>query len=206
MSAPAGLRLERADLATTAAALRALQPSTAHEVSAAKAAWPSIAHGVPHTLTPQARAAIAAVRARVRTIERLGRTMALSGLLPRVLQEGGSATLTGPAAQLAGLYRNYLLLAARGWKLIEASVDEIQSGGAGAHFARENIGLYIESVYDAHFTLAQIGKQLQDGYRKLGGARAFGPRLTQADVEALSGAYSEAAVRLHPHVTARLGS
>ena len=205
MSAPAGVRLERADLATTAAALRALRPATAQEVSAAKAAWPSIAHGVPHTLTPQARAAIAAVRARVQTIERLGRTMTLSGLLPPVLQEGGSATLTGPAAQIAGLYRNYLLLAARGWKLIEASVDQIQSGRAGARFARENIGLYIETVYDAHFTLAQIGKQLQEGYRKLGGARAFGPRLTQADMEALSGAYSEAAVRLHPHVTARLG-
>ena len=195
MSAPAGLTLEREHLAATAAALRALGPSTAQEVTAAKAAWPSIAHGLPHTLTPQARAAIATARVRAQTIK-----------LPPVLQEGRIVTLTGPAAQIAGLYRSYLLLAARGWKLIGASVDQIESGRAGARFARENINLYIESVYDGHFTLAQVGKQLQDGYRKLGGARAFGARLTPADVEALSGAYSAAAVRLHPHVTARLGS
>ena len=195
MSAPAGLTLEREHLAATAAALRALRPSTAQEVTAAKAAWPSIAHGLPHTLTPQARAAIAAAGARAQTIK-----------LPPVLQEGRIVTLTGPAAQIAGLYRTYLLLAARGWKLIGASVDRIESGRAGARFARENIDLYIESVYDGHFTLAQVGKQLQDGYRKLGGAPAFGARLTPADVEALSGAYSEAAVRLYPHVTARLGS
>ena len=75
-----------------------------------------------------------------------------------------------------------------------------------ARFARENVALYIESVYDGHFALAQIGKQLLDGYRTLGGQAPFGGTLTQAEVDALASAYSEAADRLHPHVGVRLGS
>ena len=78
--------------------------------------------------------------------------------------------------------------------------------GPAARFARENAALYIESVYDGHFSLAQIGKKLLDGYRKLGGPAAFGTALTQQEVDALAHAYSEDADRLHPHVTARLGS
>ncbi len=66
--------------------------------------------------------------------------------------------------------------------------------------------MYIESIYDAHFTLAQIGKKLLAGYEKLGGASDFGTALTQAEVNALAGAYSEASDRLHPHVGVRLGS
>jgi hypothetical protein len=68
------------------------------------------------------------------------------------------------------------------------------------------VALYIESVYDAHFTLAQVGRKLLDGYRKLGGARTFGARLAQRRVDALARAYSEASDRLHPHVRVRLGS
>jgi len=142
------------------------------------------------------RQAIGAARAKAQAI-----------VLPPPLQEGQAVTLTGPAAQIAGLYRSYLLLAARGWKLAEAATDEIQVGSpSSARFARENVDLYIESVYDGHFTLAQIGKKLVDAYAKLGGAKAFAQSLTQAEVDALAGAYSEAAGRLNPHVTARLGS
>ena len=68
------------------------------------------------------------------------------------------------------------------------------------------MALYIESVYDAHFGLAQIGKKLLAGYRKLGGQAAFGAALTQGEVDALADAYSEATDRLHPHVGVRLGS
>ncbi len=66
--------------------------------------------------------------------------------------------------------------------------------------------LYIESVYDGHFGLAQIGKNLLAGYQKLGGPAAFGTALTQAEVARLAAAYSEPAVRLHPHPGVKLGS
>ena len=46
--------------------------------------------------------------------------------------------------------------------------------------------LYIESIYDGHFSLAQIGKKLLAGYDKLGGAADFGASLTQAEVDALA--------------------
>ena len=102
--------------------------------------------------------------------------------------------------------RSYALLCARGWKLLLASLAQIESGTpAAARFARANAPLYIESVYDAHFTLAQIGKKLLAGYDKLGGPRAFGAALTKAEVDGLAGAYSEASDRLHPHVGVRLG-
>ena len=48
------------------------------------------------------------------------------------------------------------------------------------------MALYIESVYDGHFALAQIGKQLAAGYAKLGGATAFGRSLTPAQVQQLA--------------------
>ena len=84
---------------------------------------------------------------------------------------------------------------------------QIESGTpASARFARENAPLYIESIYDAHFTLAQIGKKLLAAYDKLGGAEAFGAALTQAEVDALARTYSEANDRLHPHVAVRIGS
>ena len=82
-------------------------------------------------------------------------------------------------------------------------VDELASE---VIFAHENVALYIESVYDAHFTLAQVGRKLHDGYRELGGPQAFGPALAPAEVSALERAYSEASDRLHPHGGVRLGA
>jgi hypothetical protein len=91
--------------------------------------------------------------------------------------------------------------------MIAAAVSEIEGGsGAGARFAQENVALYIESVYDAHFTLAQVGRKLRDGYRELGGPGAFGAALAAAEVSALERAYSEVSDRLHPHGGVRLGS
>ena len=56
------------------------------------------------------------------------------------------------------------------------------------------------------FDAALIGKSLLAGYTKLGGARAFGAALTQAEVDTLAGAYSPATERLHPHPGVKLGS
>jgi hypothetical protein len=196
-STPAALKLQREDLVRTSRALVAIEAPIAREVAATKAAWPLIANGLPGEITivshsPQARAAA---------------TSAASLQLPALFSEAQARTLTGPAAQIAGLIRSYALLSARGWKLLDAALMQIESSSpANARFARANAPLYIESIYDAHFTLAQIGKKLLAAYDKLGGQRGFGAALTSAHVGALARSYSEASDRLHPHAGVRLGS
>lgn len=127
--------------------------------------------------------------------------------MPALFGEAQARSLTGPASQIAGLFRPSALLSTRGWQMLIASAAQIESGSAKAsRFARENAPLYIESIYDGHFALAQIGKKLLAGYEKLGGPSSFGASLTQAQVDALARAYSEPSIRLYPHVRARLGS
>jgi hypothetical protein len=190
------LRLERNDLVALSRALKDIQGPVATEVAATKRAWPLIANGLPRDAASIARSPIADAAHTAASIK-----------LPALLQEAEAAALTGPAAPLAGLVRSYILLASRGWRLIGAAIDQIEQGPpASARFARKNVPLYIESVYDGHFTLAQIGKKLVAGYTKLGGATAFGATLSQTDVDALTSAYSESSDRLHPHVGTRLGS
>jgi hypothetical protein len=174
-----------------------VQAPVAREVAATKAAWPLIAGGLPSDVSGVSRspAAAAAVAAAARLP------------IPSLFGEAAARSLTGPAALLGGLYRSYALLSMRGWRLLDGQLAEIESGTpAAARFARENSALYIESIYDGHFTLAQIGKKLTAGYEKLGGAQAFGTSLTPAQLGALTRSYSEASDRLHPHVAARLGS
>jgi hypothetical protein len=192
---PTALRLEREDLIALVHALQSAQPSVQAEVRAAKAAWPLVVNGLPrgrplpHAPVRTAAAAAAAV------------------FVPAILQEDEAGALTGPAATIGGLFHGFVDLAGRGWQLIEGSIAQIQHGPpAAARFARANVALYIESVYDGHFDLAQVGKQLTAGYRKLGGPAAFGTSLTGAEVDALARAYSEASDRLHPHVGVKLGS
>jgi hypothetical protein len=197
-STAAELRLQREDLVAVSKALAAVERPVAIEVTAAKRAWPPIANGLP-----TGAGALAGTRAPIAAATESAARIAT----PTVLGETRSDSLTGAGAGLAGLFRNYIGLTTRGWTLTGAAIDQIEHGSpAVARFARENVGLYIESVYDGHFDLAQIGKHLTDGYRRLGGSVAFGGALTQAEVDALAGAYSEASIRLHPHVGVRLGS
>jgi len=195
-ASPAELKLERGDLIALSHVLKDVQSPVASEVTATKRAWPLIVNGLPPDGDAIDRSPIAAAAASAASIK-----------LPLLLEEARAAALTGPAAPLAGLVRSYVLLVTRGWRLIGAAIDQIDHGSAAsARFARENVALYIESVYDGHFTLAQIGKQLLAGYRELGGAAAFGAVFSQPEVDALASAYSEATDRLHPHVGTRLGS
>jgi len=196
LASSAGLRLQREDLLVVSHALQRVQGPVAAEVAASKAAWPHVADGLPANPSTVSRTPIQTATEAAARLK-----------LPAVFAETRSATLTGPASGLAGLFRSYSGLALRGWQLIGAAIDQIDHGSAAAkRFARANVALYIESVYDAHFSLAQIGKGLLSGYRKLGGARVFGATLTQAEVDGLAAAYSEASDRLHPHVGVRLGS
>lgn len=195
---PAELRLEREDLISVSRALRRVENPVAHEVAAAKRTWPLVASGLP-----------AGAQALEGTRAPVASAAASAALIPTppLLAEAQAISLTGPASALAGLFREYAGLATRGWTLTGAAIDQIAHGSpASARFARENVALYIESVYDGHFDLAQIGKHLTDGYHTLGGQSSFGIALTQDEVDALASAYSEAAVRLHPHAGVRLGS
>lgn len=195
-SSPAAVRLEREDLVAVARALHSAEQPIAAEVAATKAAWPLLANGRPAPTTPGARASITAAADAAGTIK-----------VPALLEEPASASLTGPASQLAGAFSTFSGLATRGWQLIVAAVDTIEHGSPeGARFARKNVALYIDSVYDGHFSLAQMGKKLLHAYDTLGGQAAFGTTLTRAEVDALAGAYSEASDRLHPHVGVQLGS
>jgi hypothetical protein len=192
----AGMRLQREDLIAVSHALAQAEAEVEVEVRATRAAWPLVANGLPADTTTVARPPI------------LRATQAAAKLrVPALFEEVRASALTGPAAALAGLFRSYSGLAIHGWQLIGTAIDEIEHGStSSARFARANVALYIESVYDAHFSLAQIGKKALAAYRTLGGPDAFGAALTQAEVDALARTYSEARNRLHPHVGVRLGS
>jgi hypothetical protein len=193
---PQALRLQRADLIAASRALSGAQRSAAAEVASTKAAWPLVVNGLPPQTSSTSRAAIEAASERAGALH-----------VPGLFEEREAAALTGPSSGLAAAFRQFARLSARGWQLIAASIMQIEHGSPTAsRFARANVALYIESVYDAHFGLAQIGKQLLAAYKKLGGMAAFGPSLTQAEVDALASSYSEANDRLHPHAGVRLGS
>lgn len=191
----ADARLQREDLIVTARALSGAQGQAAAEVRATKAAWPLVANGLPARVDAGGLAAIVAARRSAGAVK-----------LPGLFGEQQAAGLTGPGASLAGTFRSYAGLSATGWRMIEYALQAGAQGGTAASFARGNVPLYIESVYDGHFGLSQIGKKLTSGYEELGGPAAFGKALTQEEVDRLAAAYSEAAVRLHPHPGVKLGS
>jgi hypothetical protein len=193
-STPLGLRVQREDLALASRELQRDEAAVARELAAARAVWPKIAHGLPAgtgTVAGQVRAAQAAAAALP---------------APSLFSERTAAEFTGPGFAMAELYRSFQSLTNRSWPMIAAAIEQIQRGSPASRFARENVALYIEGIYDAHFGLAQIGKKLLDGYQKLKGPAAFGGTLTQAEADALAAAYSEASDRLQPHVDAKLGS
>jgi hypothetical protein len=193
---PAALSLQREDLTAVIRALERAEGPVSREVTATKTAWPLVVNGLPAEISSTARSRIAAAVQSAAMIK-----------LPALFEEAQAAGLTGPAAELTGLLRNYLALSTRGWRLISAAVEEIEHGSpASARFARANVALYMDSVYDGHFILAQIGKQALDAYRKLGGPAAFGASLAQLEIDRLAQVYSEATDRLHPHTGVRLGS
>jgi hypothetical protein len=193
---PVGLQLQREDLALAARSLIAAEPGVEREARAARASWPLIVNGLPSAGEP-------AVRARIHEAAVLAKALPLPG----PFQEERARALTGGAAGLAGTYETFYNLATRGWGQVDYAFGQIAQGSpAAASFARKNVALYVESVYDAQFVLAQLGKQLLAAYKRLKGPDAFGAALTQAEVDQLAGVYAEVNFRLQPHVGVRLGS
>jgi hypothetical protein len=167
--------------------LRSALGAVRSEVTASRTAWPLIAGGLPRALPPALQSAVGAASKRAKE-------------LPEPPFLANASQLTGPAAGIAGIYENYLRLAERGWRLTEAAIGAIVSGTpAVASFERGNSSLYIDAIYDGHFNLSLLGKDLTDAYNKLGGPHAFGTALTRSDISILAAAYSIPAVRLEPH-------
>lgn len=106
---PAALRVERADLVQLAHTLQRLQTPTAAEVAAARAAWPSLAGGLPDSVAPALRVEVAAA----------DRHAAALTLPAEVTTEG---SVTGPAAELAGMLKSYVRLAQRGWQYLATAI------------------------------------------------------------------------------------
>jgi hypothetical protein len=194
---PTAAKLQREDLVAVGRGLRRAESSAGREMDAARIAWPLVANGLPAAIVPPAtRTALANVAAAARAI-----------VVPPLMRKPQARSLTGPAAGIAGLFQMFSGLTERGWTLTAAAGDEIAGGSpVAARFARESVALYIDSVYDGHFDAGLIGKSLLEGYTALGGAAAFGGALTQAEVDAVAGAYSPATERLHPHPGVKLGS
>ncbi|HEY3865748.1 MAG TPA: hypothetical protein VGL54_06650 [Solirubrobacteraceae bacterium] len=198
-STAAAERLQREDLVAVARGLRQAEPSARREIAAASIAWPLVASGLPAKIPPATLTALAATSRAARAI-----------VVPPLMSKPQARSLTGPASGIAGLFQSFSGLTGRGWTLTHASSQEIASGSpAASRFARENVALYIDSVYDGHFDGGLIGKSLLKAYTSLAGSgttSAFGGTLTQAEVSALAGAYSPASERLHPHPGVKLGS
>jgi hypothetical protein len=194
-ASPAAQRLQREDLVAVSRGLREAEGSAKREMAAAKIAWPLVANGLPPSISTTMRVAVASTSRAAQAI-----------VVPALMSEAQARSLTGPAAGIASLFEPFQRLTERGWTLTGAAADEIASGTpAAARFARENVALYIDSIYDGHFDATLIGKSLLAGYKKLGGAKDFGTMLGAAEVDALARAYSPATEQLHPHSAVKLG-
>ncbi len=192
----AELTLERSDLVVLVHALQELETPLQVSNAASRAAWPYVANGIRRRGAGRGRRQVEAAAAAAEAIK-----------LPAVLEEADTRKLTGASSSIAGVFRTFIGLTPRGWKLTGAAIAEIEDGPRVARtFAEETVALYIESVYDGTFSLGQIGKKVTAAYEALGGASAFPGELSAEEVEVLAGVYSEATFRLEPHPGVKLGS
>ncbi|HEY7892088.1 MAG TPA: hypothetical protein VIC05_07760 [Solirubrobacteraceae bacterium] len=195
-----GLALERSDLVSVVHALERAQGSVQLEAQAARVAWPLISKGLPATISPSLRAQLARA------------SVAASGIrAPSFMTQLEQPTLTrrvyltGPAAGIAGLFQSFSNLTEQGWTLMTAAAERLNGSSPAANtYLRAASKLYISCVYDGHFDLAAIGKNLQHDYLTLGGPQVFGGSLPQAEVTSLTSFYSTQ-LRLEPHSILPLG-
>jgi hypothetical protein len=175
------LELERADLASVARQLLESEGTIESEVQASKGAWPFLYRGLK---APALGTSAALVTRADRAAQKLPALPMISEL----------HTLTGSAFGIGVLYEAFWSLTRRGWSAIAAARSAVQI---------ESVAIYIQSVYDGHYDLSLIGKELLDGYEKLGGEAVF-KHLTLAEMEAMAHFYSPEAARLEPRPAANL--
>ena len=94
-------------------------------MAAARIAWPLVANGLPASIPPSTRTAIAHASNAARAI-----------VVPPLMGKPQARSLTGPAAGIAGLFQPFSGLTERGWALTGAAADEISSGTPAAPASR----------------------------------------------------------------------
>lgn len=175
-------------------ALERVRGPVSAELAAAREAWPSISGGLPAVIAPSlsgrlARAGAAASRILAPAFMT---QLEAPALRPRVY-------LTGPAAGAAGLFQSFSNLTGQGWTLTDAAIKGLAGAStANAASLRANARLYVSCIYDGHFDLAQIGKNVMRSYESLGGPNGFGGSLPEDEMTALASFYSDQ-LRLEPH-------
>lgn len=196
---PAAVHERRIDLLRAAGALVVLERPLAAEIAASRALWPLIDHGLLRHLH-RARGPRLELRSGAELARRLDAAEAAARQLPAQLL-ADAEELTGPASGLAGLYALSSGLTMHSLEALAAAERLGPSAGeATAGYLRGNVNMYVADLYDAHFDFSYIGKALRDAYRKMGGERTFGRRLSRAQVANIARFYSPANVRLHPHL------
>jgi hypothetical protein len=193
---PVEARLQREDFVAVARVLQGVEPAVDSEVAAARAAWPFILDGLPAQIGARARARIlAAVES------------ALRMPLPALMAERQAAALTGPGSPLAGRYRDFWGLCRDSWKQLAAALGEIEHGSPrAARFARATAALYVEGIYDAHYSIAEAGEQVSAAYQTLGGAPVLGAVMSERAVGQLAASFTRPRDELSPHERVKLGS
>ncbi|HLI32169.1 MAG TPA: hypothetical protein VKU89_05455 [Solirubrobacteraceae bacterium] len=194
----AAVHERRIDLQRAADALIALERPLAAEIAASRSLWPLIDHGLLRRLHRSRRPRVE-LRSDATLARRLDAAEGAARQLPAQLL-AGAEELTGPASGLAGLYALASGLATHSLEALAAAERVGPSAGeATASYLRGNVNMYVADLYDAHFDLSYIGKALRDAYRRMGGQRTFGARLSAAEVARIARFYSPANTRLRPH-------
>lgn len=190
---PIEIKLERMDLVSVSKQLLHNDRAVEDELTSAHATWPYLYNGLPSRITRSVEARISDSTRKMAALPELP-------FLRRVHD------LTGPASDIGGAYEKFWSLGKAGWEMIQATVLSLRHGPAStARFREENLPVYIQSVYDAHYSLSLIGKDVKSGYEKLGGSEGFGAALTPIEVETIMRLYSPEVARLEPHTTEALG-
>lgn len=185
----AELALQRSQLAQVSRQLAAIEGPLQREAQASRAAWRSIDGGLPAHPSARLASEVAAASSAAQALP-----------APAFLEVRHE--LIGPAERVAALFHEFFVLSQHGWAHVNQAIAALRSGPAAvARFERANAGLYVESIYDAHFSASLIGERVLSSYERLAKeAGRFGSSLTGAEVEGIASAYSPQAVRLTPHL------
>ncbi len=194
ITSPTQVVLASADLVAAARLFGNSEPAIDREVQAARAAWPYIYQGLP--ARPSSR-----LRELLRRADEAAQAISVPERVPHAVTD----PVLEPAAAPIATLENFNKLVKQSWAQLRAGTEPGADPRA-ERFLRENSGLYVGSIYDAHEQLGQTGKKLEDGYRELGGPDEFAGSLRQQEVEQLAATYSEQNIFLFPAVAPELGA